>query len=55
LQRGAVLLAIGNVPVHTLAQLEALIRPLAKGRSVALLVRRGENASYVAVKLDEAK
>jgi hypothetical protein len=33
--------------------MEELIRPLAKGRSVALLVRRGENTSYVAVKLDE--
>jgi serine protease Do len=53
LQRGALLLAIGNVPVRSLKQLEELIRPLAKGRSVALLVRRGENTSYVAVKLDE--
>jgi serine protease Do len=55
LQRGAVLLAIGNVPVNSLGQLETLIKPLAKGRSVALLVRRGENTSYVAVKLDETK
>ena len=53
LQRGDVLLAIGNVPLHSVAQLEDVVKQVPKGRNVALLVRRGEVASYVAIKLDE--
>ncbi len=53
LQRGDVLLAIGNISLHSLNQLEEIVRQLPKGRNVALLVRRGEIASYVAIKLDE--
>ena len=52
LQRGDVLLAIGNIPLHSISQLEGIIKQVPKGRNVALLVRRGEVASYVAIKLD---
>jgi serine protease Do len=53
LQRGDVLLAVGDTPLRSLKQFETLIRQIPKGRHIALLVRRGANASYVAVKLDE--
>lgn len=53
LQRGDVLLAIGNMPIRSLKQFEEIIRQVPKGRNVALLVRRGDNASYVAIRLDE--
>ncbi len=52
LQRGDVVLAIGNIPIRSLKQFEEIIRQVPKGRNVALLVRRGDNASYVAIKLD---
>lgn len=53
LQRGDVLLAIGNMPLRSLNQLDEIIRQVPRGRNVALLVRRGDSASYVAIKLDE--
>ncbi|MDA3934291.1 MAG: PDZ domain-containing protein [Gammaproteobacteria bacterium] len=53
LQQGDVLLAIGNVPLHSVAQLTGLLKQVPNGRNVALLVRRGEIATYVAIRLDE--
>jgi serine protease Do len=53
LHPGDVLLSIGNVPIHSLAQLKELLNQVPNGRNVALLVRRGDNASYIAIKLDE--
>lgn len=53
LQPGDVLLAIGNVQIRSLAQLGGLLKQVPKGHSVALLVRRGDNASYIAIRLDE--
>lgn len=53
LRRGDVLLAIGNLPIRSLAQFNDILKRLPKGRNVALLVRRGELASYVAIRLDE--
>ena len=53
LLRGDVLLAIGNMPLRSINQLEEIIKQISKGRNVALLVRRGEVASYIALKLDE--
>ncbi|MGA8862335.1 MAG: DegQ family serine endoprotease [Gallionella sp.] len=53
LQPGDVLLALGNVQIRSLAQLNGLLKRVPKGHNVALLVRRGENASYIAIKLDE--
>lgn len=52
LQRGDVVLAIGNIELDSLAQLNRVLKRIPKGRNVALLVRRGDNASYVAIKLD---
>ncbi len=53
LQRGDVILAIGNTPLRSLKQLNELLNTVAVGRNVALLIKRGESASYVAIKLDE--
>ncbi len=54
LQRGDVLLAMGNVPLHSLNQLDEIVKQVPKGRNVALLVRRGDTVFYVAIKLDDS-
>jgi serine protease Do len=53
LQRGDIILALGNTPVVSVEQLNAVLKSIPKGRNVALLVRRGETASYIAIKLDD--
>ncbi len=53
LHQGDVLLAIGNVQIRSLAQFNEFIKHVPKGKNVALLVRRDDSASYVAIKLDE--
>src|SRR5574340_20918 len=53
LQQGDVLLAIGNMPIRSLNQFNEILKQVAKGRNVALLVRRGDGAMYVAIRLDE--
>ena len=53
LQSGDVLLAIGNTPIRSLNQFNEILKQVAKGRNVALLVRRGDAAIYVAIRLDE--
>lgn len=53
LHQDDVLLSIGNVQIRSLAQFNELLKQVPNGRNVALLVRRGDNASYVAIKLDE--
>ncbi len=53
IQRGDVILAVGNMPLRSLKQLNELLNSVALGRNVALLIKRGESASYVAIKLDE--
>ena len=53
LQKGDVLLAIGNVEIRSLAQFTELVKHVPKGKNVALLVRREDTTSYVAIKLDE--
>jgi serine protease Do len=53
LQHGDVLLAIGNMPIRSLAQFNDILKQVPKGRNIALLVRRGDGASYVAIRLDE--
>ncbi|MDH4233518.1 MAG: DegQ family serine endoprotease [Gallionella sp.] len=53
LQQGDVLLAIGNVQIRSLNQFNEILKQAGKGRNVALLVRRGDAASYVAIRLDE--
>ena len=53
LQQGDVLLAIGNISIRSLSQFNEILKQVPKGRNIALLVRRDDAASYVAVKLDE--
>ncbi|MDX8380388.1 MAG: DegQ family serine endoprotease [Gallionella sp.] len=53
LRPGDVLMAIGPIQLHSLSQLEAILKEVPTGRNVALLVRRGHYASYVAIKLDD--
>lgn len=53
LQRGDIILALGNTPIVSVEQLNSVLKTIPKGRNVALLVRRGETASYIAIKLDD--
>lgn len=53
LQRGDIILALGNTPIVSIEQLNTVLKSIPKGRNVALLVRRGESASYIAIKLDD--
>jgi serine protease Do len=53
LQRGDIILALGNTPISGVEQFKSVLKTIPKGRNVALLVRRGEATSYIAIKLDE--
>jgi len=53
LQRGDVILALGNTPIASIEQLNNVLKPIPKGHNVALLVRREDTASYIAIKLDD--
>ncbi len=53
IRRGDVILAIANVSIRSIAQLNDLLQAIPKGKNVALLVKRGDTASFVVVKLDE--
>ncbi|HET7833992.1 MAG TPA: DegQ family serine endoprotease [Gallionella sp.] len=53
LRPGDVLLAIGNIQIRSLREFNEILKQAPKGRNVALLVRRGDFALYVALKLDE--
>ena len=53
LRRGDIILAVGNVEIRSLDHLNEILKQVPKGKNVALLVRRGEQISYVALKLDE--
>jgi serine protease Do len=53
LYQGDVLVAIGNSALHSVEQLHEFLSQVPHGRSVALLVKRNGNSSYITVKLDE--
>jgi len=53
LERGDVILALGNTEVTAVAQINDLLKHIAKGSKVALLVKHGEFTSYIVLKLDE--
>jgi len=53
LRRGDIVLALNNDDVKSVAQFQELMKQYAKARSVALLVRRGQGAIYVPIRLDE--
>ncbi|MBI4807778.1 MAG: DegQ family serine endoprotease [Nitrosomonadales bacterium] len=53
LQRGDVILAIGNIEIHNFDQFNEVLKKVPRGRNIALLVRRSEGTVYVPIKLDE--
>ncbi len=53
LRRGDIILAIGNIEVASIEQLNEILKQMPKGRSIALLVKRDEASYYLALKLDE--
>lgn len=53
LRQGDILLAIGNIPLRTIAQLNNILQQVPKGRNIALLVKREDAASWVAVRLED--
>ena len=53
LRPGDVILAINNVEVLSLQQLMEALKQVAKGKNVALLVRRDDVVFYVAIRLDD--
>ena len=52
LRPGDVVLALNNNDVESVEQFQSLMTEYEKARSVALLVRRGEGAIYVPIRLD---
>ena len=53
LQRGDVILAIGNIEIRTVEQFNEVLKKVPQGHNVALLVRRSDGTIYVPIKLDE--
>ena len=53
LQRGDVILAVGNIEIRSAAQFNEVLKKVPHGRNIALLVRRSEGTVYVPIKLDE--
>ena len=52
LRRGDIVMAINNEVVNDVDSVEGLLASVPAGKTVALLVRRGEDTLYIAVKLD---
>ena len=53
LQRGDIILDLNNTQIISIDQLNAVLKAVPKGRTVALRVRRGDIISYIPIKLDE--
>lgn len=53
LQRGDVILAIGNIELRTVEQFNEVLKKVDQGRNIALLVRRSDGTVYVPIRLDE--
>jgi len=53
LQRGDVILAIGNIELRSVEQFNEVLKQIPQGRNVALLVRRSDGTVYVPIRLDE--
>ena len=49
-QEGDVVLAIGNLPVNSIKQFVAAVAKLDKTKAIAVLVRRGDSATYVVIR-----
>lgn len=52
LKPGDILLALGNIKLDTIDQLNEALKHVPAGRSIALLLRRGEVVSYIAIRMD---
>ncbi len=53
LQRGDVILAIGNIEIRSVEQFNEVLKKVPQGRNIALLVRRNEGTVYVPIRLDD--
>jgi serine protease Do len=53
LQRGDVILAIGNIEIRTVQQFNEVLKKVPQGRNIALLVRRNDGTVYVPIRLDD--
>jgi serine protease Do len=52
LRRGDVVVAVNNTEIRSAEQLASVLAQAERGRNVALLVRRGENALYVPLRIE---
>jgi serine protease Do len=55
IRRGDVILGMNNTEVQSLEQFNKQVAAIAKGKTVALLVQRGDNTLYVPVKVGNGK
>ncbi len=53
LQRGDVILAIGNIEIRSADQFNEVLKKVPQGRNIALLVRRNDGTVYVPIRLDD--
>ena len=53
LQRGDVILAIGNIEILNVKQFNEILKQVAPGRNIALLVRRNDGTMYIPLKVDD--
>ncbi|HUL40553.1 MAG TPA: DegQ family serine endoprotease [Burkholderiales bacterium] len=53
IRRGDIILAVNNQDVKSVEQFTQLLNKLGKGRAIALLVRRGDNALYIPLRTNE--
>lgn len=53
LQRGDIILAVGNIEVRSVAQFNDILKRVPPGRTIALLVRRNDSTLYIPVRLDD--
>lgn len=53
LQRGDVILAIGNIEVLSVKQFNEILKQVAPGRNIALLVRRNDGTMYIPIRIDD--
>lgn len=49
---GDVILSLNNQPVKTVEQFNQLLNKIEKGRNIALLIRRGDTATFITMKLN---
>ena len=53
IRKGDVILSVDNKPVKTVRQFQELIEDMPAGKSVAFLVQRGGNPTFLAVKIPQ--